>query len=227
MKIAHLRFRFALLALALLALGLHGAPQIERVEQAALKAYGASAVTAVRAWGEMLDGAAGLSDDKKIRRVNAFFNRRLAFQDDAALWNQSDYWATPMESLARRAGDCEDFAIAKYVSLRLLGLSDTQLRLIYVRARIGGVHSTLSQAHMVLGFYPAPEAEPEVLDNLIDDVQPASRRSDLTPVFSFNADGLWTGAKAAPAASATARLSRWRDVLARMRDQGIEIINKE
>jgi len=212
-----------LLALALLAFCIHGAPRIERIVTAAAQIYGANAVVAVRAWGEMLDGAAALSEERKVRRINSFFNHRIAFEDDLVLWGQADFWATPLDTLARGGGDCEDFAIAKYVSLRMLGLADDKLRLIYVRAKIGGVHSTVSQAHMVLGYYPDPVGEPQVLDNLIDEVQPASRRSDLLPIFSFNADGLWTGATAAPAASATARLSRWRDVLARMRAQGFEL----
>jgi predicted transglutaminase-like cysteine proteinase len=205
-----------------LVLCLHGAPRIDRIEQAAAQHYGASAVAAVRAWGAMLDAAAALPEARKVQRVNTFFNRRIAFGEDQDIWGQPDFWATPLDTLARGAGDCEDFAIAKYVSLRMLGLSDVKLRLIYVRARIGGPHSGVSQAHMVLGYYPEPGGEPLVLDNLIDDAQPAASRADLLPIFSFNSDGLWAGAAVAPVASATARLSRWRGVLARMRAQGFD-----
>lgn len=218
--------RCLLLPLALLAFSLQGAMQIERIVNAAAQAYGAGAVTAVRAWGEMMEDALALSDERKIRRINAFFNQRIAFEDDKTLWGQSDFWATPLDTLARGGGDCEDFAIAKYVSLRMLGMADEKLRLIYVRAKIGGQHSTISQAHMVLGYYAEPGGEPQVLDNLIDEVQPASRRRDLLPIFSFNADALWAGGATAPAASATARLSRWRDVLARMKAQGFELGNR-
>ena len=217
--------RLWLLALVLVAFCIHAAAQVERIVNAAMLSYGAAAVTAVRAWGEMLEGAAALPEERKIRRINTFFNRRIAFEEDQVLWGQNDFWATPLETLARGGGDCEDFAIAKYVSLRMLGLSDDKLRLIYVRAKIGGVHSTVSQAHMVLGYYPNPAGDPQVLDNLIDEIQPASQRPDLSPIFSFNADGLWAGAASAAPASATARLSRWRDVLARMRAQGFELKN--
>jgi hypothetical protein len=57
-----------------------------------------------------------------------------------------------------------------------------------------------------------------VLDNLISDIRPASRRSDLTMIFGFNAEGLWVGG----AASASQRLSRWQSVLVRMREEGID-----
>lgn len=220
-----LTYIFRALPLLLLALCLHGAQRIDRILNSATQAYGAAAVPAIRAWGEMLDAAVGQSEERKVRRVNGFFNQRVEFVDDQALWGLADFWATPLDTLARSAGDCEDFAIAKYVSLRMLGLPDAKLRLIYVRARIGGSQSTLSQAHMVLGYYPDPGGEPLVLDNLIEDVQPSSRRTDLSPIFSFNADGLWAGSAAKPAASATARLSRWRAALARMRDQGFEFNN--
>ena len=54
----------------------------------------------------------------------------------------------------------------------------------------------------------------------ISSVRPASQRPDLAPVFSFNSDGLWVGGAATSAADPTARLSRWRDVLERMRRDG-------
>ena len=91
--------------------------------------------------------------------------------------------------MGRAAGDCEDFAIAKYMTLLMLGIGNQNLRLIYVRAKVGGA----TVAHMVLGFYPQPTEEPMILDNLITSVRAASQRSDLAPVFSFNSEGLWAG----------------------------------
>jgi len=96
------------------------------------------------------------------------------------------------------------------------------LRLTYVKARIGGPQSSLVQAHMVLSYYPAPDDEPLVLDNLIGDIRPASRRADLTTIFGFNAEGLWIGGGAPRATSASQRLSKWQSVLTRMREEGIE-----
>lgn len=160
----------------------------------------------------------------KLRRVNEFFNRRIQFADDQEVWGQTDYWATPMETLAKGKGDCEDFTIAKYFTLLNAGIPNEQLRLVYVRARIGGPASSLVQAHMVLAYYPAPDAEPLVLDNLITDIRPASRRPDLAPVFSFNDQGIWQGAAGGDPKSAggIGRLSRWQDLLQRARLEGFD-----
>jgi len=162
--------------------------------------------------------------DDKLRRVNEFFNRRVRFADDREIWGQGDYWATPMETLAKGQGDCEDFTIGKYFTLLAAGIPDEQLRLVYVKARIGGSDSSIQQAHMVLAYYAAPDAEPLVLDNLITEIRPASRRPDLSPVFSFNSQGIWAGATGgtAPSAGGIARLSRWQDLLARARREGFD-----
>jgi predicted transglutaminase-like cysteine proteinase len=173
----------------------------------------------------MMQAAGSMSEPDKIRRVNEFFNRRIQFGEDQAVWGENDYWATPLEFMGRGIGDCEDFSISKYFALRSLGVSNEKLRITYVKARIGGPQSTVSQAHMVLSYYPDPAAEPLILDNLLNDIRPASTRPDLTPLFSFNSEGLWVGASgtgtaARPTASSTARLSRWRDLLARMQADG-------
>ncbi len=153
---------------------------------------------------------------QRLKEINDFFNRRLAFRDDAVTWGVPDYWATPLESLEKRAGDCEDYAIGKYFSLAATGVPTTRLRMVYVRARQQGQ----SLAHMVLAYYPQPGAEPLILDNLRPDVLPASQRPDLTPVFSFNTEGLWQGAGAVTAGDPMARLSLWRELVAKVRAEG-------
>ncbi len=190
--------------------------------QARLQAAGASS-GAIRDWAKMLDDNRQQTTDTKLARVNEFFNRRIAFADDQGVWGRSDFWATPFEMMAKGKGDCEDFVIAKYFSLLDMGVPDTQLRLIYVRARIGGPSSSVQQAHMVLAFYPTPDADPVIMDNLITDIRPAARRADLAPVFSFNRQGVFAGAAAsAPAAGGTERLSAWQDLLQRARREGFE-----
>src|SRR5690606_28568564 len=113
-------------------------------------------------------------------------------------------------------------SIAKYLFLRELGVSNDKLRLIYVRAQVGGPHSKIFQAHMVLGYYAQPNAEPLILDNMIGDVRVASRRTDLRPIFSFNSDGLWVGNAGNSRGDSSAHLSRWRDLLERAKNEGIE-----
>ena len=196
---------------------------LERMERLAESRYGAEVVVRIRDWRTALEESAGADDDARLVRVNTFFNSRIRFADDFDVWQQSDFWATPLETLSRAAGDCEDFAIAKYASLILIGIPPEHLRLIYVRARIGGPDSKLSQAHMVVGYFPTPEAEPLILDNLINEIRPASRRPDLTPIFSFGSQGLWLSGARQSVADPTARLSRWRDALQRMRAEGLDL----
>ena len=206
---------WSLLALVLLRADAGRAWDANRMLQAA-QAAGPRALNAVRVLQQVLQSVNGAEDDAQLAAVNQFFNRQVIFTDDTVAWGQVDHWASPIETLAKGRGDCEDYAIAKYFSLLALGMPTAKLRLVYVRVQTGGV----VQAHMVLAYYPSPQAEPMVLDNLITEIRPASRRPDLTPVFSFNSDGLWQGTTGAPAGDPTARLSRWREVLARVREEG-------
>lgn len=175
-------------------------------------------------WQQMLQESKELPIAARLKRVNEFFNRRIRFSSDQEIWHQSDYWATPMETLAKGAGDCEDFTIAKYFTLLNADVPVEQLRLIYVKARIGGMNSNLQQAHMVLAYYESPDAEPLVLDNLITDIRPASRRMDLSPVFSFNSQGIFKGvdAKTKPETGGVTQLSRWSELLQRARAEGFD-----
>ena len=156
-----------------------------------------------------------------MKRVNTYINQHTQFGEDSVIWGQVDYWATPVETLGKSAGDCEDFAIAKYFTLLQVGIQQDKLRLIYVRAKTGT--SDLTQAHMVLAYYATPEAEPLVMDNLVGEVWPASRRPDLVPVFSFNSAGVFAGISGGGAAAAgTGRLSRWEDLLRRAKAEGFD-----
>lgn len=145
--------------------------------------------------------------------VNGFWNTAIREAEDMAVWRRDDYWATPLEALGRGRGDCEDFVIGKYFSLVHLGVPPEKLRLIYVRAQVDG----RSVAHMVLGYYDQPDSEPLILDNLVHRIEPASRRRDLTPVFSFNAHAVFV--KGSQSAGVD-RITRWQDLLARMRQEG-------
>ncbi|MFL6658060.1 MAG: transglutaminase-like cysteine peptidase [Massilia sp.] len=211
----------ALVLVVLLLAASAGAFEAGRL-QARIQAAGASA-TIVRDWGRLLEETRQQSTDIKLRKVNEFFNRRIEFADDQVVWGRSDYWATPFETMTKGKGDCEDFVIAKYFSLLDMDVPDTQLRLIYVRARMGGPSSTVQQAHMVLAYYPTPEADPLILDNLITEIRPAGRRPDLTPVFSFNRQGVFAGVAAtSQAAGGTERLSAWQDLLQRVKREGFD-----
>lgn len=187
----------------------------------AAKRIGGAAPAGVQALQRALDSILGADERARLQTINDFFNRRIAFREDRQLWGQIDYWASPVETLGRGAGDCEDYAIAKYFGLIAAGVPSQRLRLVYVRARVEG-EKGLVQAHMVLAYYPQSKDEPLILDNLIDEIRPASRRPDLVPVFSFNGEGLWQGVGAQATGDPLARLSRWREVLAKARAEGFQ-----
>ncbi len=188
----------------------------------ALQRYGEDTAELVDAWRSEIEIMKGLPDEEKLVRANRFFNARIRWVTDDEAWSRSDYWATPLEVMGVGMGDCEDFAIAKYAMLLLAGVDVSRLRITYVKARVRSNGGERSQAHMVLAYYPAPSAEPVILDNIIPDIYPASRRTDLTPVYGFNSLGLWVGNAARPASTEPAsKLSRWRDLLRRAATEGL------
>lgn len=188
---------------------------------AAAAKLGPRALASVRELQPLLTVAMDFDDVGRLAAVNQFFNRRILFAEDAQIWNQADYWASPLELLSKGAGDCEDYVIAKYFSLLVTGVPNARLRLIYVRLQIGGPRGVV-QPHMVLAYYAAPNSEPLILDNLLNDIKPASRRIDLVPVFSFNGEGLWQGVDGPAVPDSIARLSKWREVLAKARAEGFQ-----
>jgi predicted transglutaminase-like cysteine proteinase len=190
----------------------------QRLQQAAQR-QGPRALASVNMLLPLMQELSSLDDAQRLARINEFFNRQVLFSDDDAVWGVHDHWASPLETLARGAGDCEDFAIAKYFALLGAGVPGARLRLVYVRALVGGPGGVLTP-HMVLAYHATPGAEPLILDNLITDVRPASRRPDLVPVFSFNAEGLWPGGTGASSGNPADRLTRWREVLGKARDEG-------
>jgi len=184
--------------------------------------YGEEAYKNVLELQELITRLKSAPEAEKLKQINDFFNRKINFAEDIDLWGQSDYWATPLESLGRQAGDCEDYVIAKYTFLKILNVSNEKLRLTYVRAEISQQDRKVVLAHMVLSYYATPQSEPLILDSLVPEIMPSSNRRDLTPIFSFNDKGLWVGSSSQPKGDATSHLSKWRDVLMRIHADGIE-----
>lgn len=205
-----------LLAVALCALpGVVAAYDPARVLEAAARRSPQVAEDA-KALVQLIERSRTEDETQRLRELNDFFNRRIAFREDIAVWGVQDYWASPLEALEKHAGDCEDYAIAKYFSLAAAGVPMAKLRMVYVRARLGGQ----SLAHMVLAYYAQPGAEPLILDNLRPEMLPASQRPDLTPVFSFNTEGLWQGVGAVTQGDPLARISIWRELVAKVKAEG-------
>jgi predicted transglutaminase-like cysteine proteinase len=151
------------------------------------KKYGAKASKRIKKWSATLNQASlneTLSDNSKTRFANDYFNQ-IRWKWDIDHWGVEDYWATPIETLATNAGDCEDFSIGKYFSLINMGMDTEKLRITYVKALDQNL------AHMVLAYYPTPNAEPLILDNIKQTIMRASERTDLLPIYGFNGDGIW------------------------------------
>jgi len=212
----------ALLALALLLAGCAGGPPktapaaapdepyaqlIKQVEAQ----HGPIAAARVRYWFKLIEQGKTQSDSARLLLANNFFNDAKFLTDDE-IWQQKDYWATPLEFLIKDAGDCEDFSIAKYVTLDRMGLDTEKMRITYVKAL------TLDQPHMVLAYYTTPAGEPLILDNINPQILPAGQRQDLIPVYSFNGKTLWLARsrnEQVPSGDAQ-QLGLWQDLIQRM-----------
>jgi predicted transglutaminase-like cysteine proteinase len=174
--------------------------------------HGLKARMRVESWDSLMKMNKSISVMEKLQRVNRFFNN-MTFVDDAIHWKKRDYWATPIEFLATNGGDCEDFSLAKYFTLKEVGIPASKLKLTYVKAL------KINQAHMVVTYFETPSSEPLVLDNLVKEIRPSSSRTDLLPVYSFNGDGLWLAKQRGEGkfVGKSDRISLWKDLKKRMR----------
>ena len=99
---------------------------------------------------------------------------------------KEDYWAIPMEFL-KKSGDCEDYAIVKYFSLKELGVPAEDMRIVVVRDTVRNL------AHAVLVVYLDDNAY--VLDNVSSAVLPHSRVRQYSPQYSINERSRWAHIK--------------------------------
>lgn len=213
---------FIVIAASLL-IAVPGAAKLNISEQMLAKIesqYNKHARKRVENWRALVDNQSNhsLSEKEKLELVNKFFNSNVMFLNDIDLWKKKDYWATPLEMLSIGAGDCEDYSIAKYFTLKELGVDEEKLRITYVKA------TEIGQAHMVLTYFETKRSTPLVLDNLIIDIKPASQRTDLVPVYSFNGTGLWLSKSRGEGqrVGEASKLSLWTDLENRMRQQALQ-----
>lgn len=81
----------------------------------------------------MLVSAAGASRGRRrIGIINRAINLAIRPASDWSQWSVPDRWSTPLETLSRGRGDCEDYAIAKYQALLRAGLRPQDVRLVIV-----------------------------------------------------------------------------------------------
>lgn len=174
--------------------------------------FGNIATQRIQAWDNMIESSKNETVLNKLKNVNDFFNQ-FPYRSDLSNWHQQDYWATPFEFMGKGAGDCEDYAIAKYFSLVKLGIPDDKLRITYVTYKKRG--TSYEEAHMVLTYYHKLGAEPVVLDNIDKTLQIGSQRTDLSPIYSFNATGLWQAKNRGETRVGNNNLKSWQDLMSR------------
>ena len=180
--------------------------------QSVREQYGENAHKRLLVWQRLIREDASITDLEKLEKVNDFFNQ-MRFISDKKHWGKSDYWTTPVEFLATNHGDCEDFSLAKYFTLKAIGVPEHKLNMTYVKAL------RYNQAHMVVTYYGKPSAIPLVLDNIDKKIKPATKRSDLVPVFSFNGSGLWIAkarGKGKQVKGGNEKLKSWNNLLSRL-----------
>ncbi len=145
-----------------------------------------------------IDFLRGLPLNKVLAGVNDIVNR-VPYISDQALYGQSDRWATPIEFL-KNGGDCEDFAITKYVALRALGVPEERLRILILQDMQKNI------PHAVLVVYS--DTGPVILDNQIKTVTHVERISHYKPIFSINRDAWWLHTKPRGSVTVVASSSR-------------------
>ena len=135
-------------------------------------------------YGKWMSFLAGIKDKDpatKIREINNYMNRAPYITDDQN-WGTKDYWSSPGEFMSK-FGDCEDYAIAKYMSLRLLGFNESDMRVVAVK------DMNLKVGHAVLVIFLGGKSY--ILDNQIKDVVSTTKVLHYVPVFSINAKAWW------------------------------------
>lgn len=132
-------------------------------------------------WRDMIDGLENGSDIKKMTVINAHLNKS-SYITDMINWQQNDYWAT-IRQFFNKDGDCEDYAIAKYYSLKELGFQSEQMRIAIVHDK------NLDVAHAILVVYL--EDKIWILDNQTSNIITENNIIHYQPLYSINEQAWW------------------------------------
>jgi predicted transglutaminase-like cysteine proteinase len=135
----------------------------------------------------MLDETKRRSGRVRIETANRLINGAIGYQSDLAQHGVIDLWSAPLASLATGRGDCEDFAIAKYVLLREAGVAEQDLRILLVRDR------SVREDHAVLAV--REDNAWLVLDNRRSVAANDSEFGYFTPLYVLDAGGVSLFAK--------------------------------
>jgi len=132
-------------------------------------------------WEQTLSEVSRGSIKDMANQVNTKMNK-VRYISDSQNWGKSDYWETPIEFL-KRGGDCEDYAITKYVALRTLGVPEDRLRVAIVQDTYKNI------PHAVLVVYT--ESGAYILDNQNPSLVSAEFGTRYRPIYSINRQGWW------------------------------------
>lgn len=134
-------------------------------------------------WRVLLDSLHGKKFHEQLDAVNDWSNAH-PYIEDIVNWGVQDYWETPYEFM-EISGDCEDYAISKYYSMRALGIPEERLRVIIVQdLNLGGI------IHAILGVYDDDD-ELWILDNQAPQVLPALKIYHYRPIYGINEEAWW------------------------------------
>jgi predicted transglutaminase-like cysteine proteinase len=139
-------------------------------------------------WEALIESLKGLSLEEQLDRVNVEMNRHR-YVLDMANWGVRDYWATPFQFF-RKDGDCEDYAIAKFLTLKLAGVDPARMRIVVLQ------DLNLRVAHAVLAVYEDDRIR--ILDNQIRQVVDADAIRHYQPMYSINETSGWLHRAAKP-----------------------------
>ncbi len=192
----------------------------EKLKKLAIEKYGKDKLEKINQFEKFLVSLSLLSEEEKINKLNSYINNFFQYSEDINVWNEVDYWATPLELFGKMSGDCEDLAILKYILLMHLGISPEKLKLSYVKIKNTSTSNVL-RAHMVLKYTPQQNAESKILDTEMKEIYPASKRVDLIPFYDFNSKNIFVNEKRSD--YSIDNHSKWKNCLQKMRAEGINI----
>ena len=136
---------------------------------------------AIRKWEETIANASQMHPTEQLQNINRFINEH-PYVIDSINWGQEDYWETPHEFFSRN-GDCEDYAIAKYKTLKMLGFDEKKMRIVILNdLNLGVIHAVLVVER---------EGKRLILDNQIEEVLRDEEILHYKPVYSINEHSWW------------------------------------
>jgi len=132
-------------------------------------------------WQAFLNGIKDKDKVEQISSVNDYMNN-VSYINEPKNYQIPDHWATPGQFFNKN-GDCEDYAIAKFMSLRALGFTNDEMRIVVLQ------DLNLKIPHAILAVYV--DGQPQLLDNQIKKVVPAKSVFHYKPIYSMNEESWW------------------------------------